>query len=155
MRYCYHAASIVEHTADDEMVNRAPSEEDDALIDWLGEWVECSRLCNASRSGVCRENPIFTRHILKILLGAICSCTPLRLRSVLRLQSVQEIKWMSTESIALGDPHPVTGKYSPTTMFIISRYREEQTPDASDGEDQSDSQSESASLHPQNGEPPP
>ena len=139
MRYCYHAASIVEYTADDEMVNRAPSEENDALIDWLGEWVECSRLCNASRSGVCRENPIFTRHILKILFGAICSCTPLRLRSV------QEIKWMSTESIAFGDPHPVTGKYSPTTMVIISRYREELAPDASGNKDQSDSQSESAS----------
>ena len=139
LRYCYHTTPFWVRAADGEMVNVTPFEKDDAPMDWLGEWVECSRLCNASRSGVCRESPIFTRYILKILLGAICSCTPLRLRSV------QEIKWMSPKSIALGDPHPVTGKHSPTTMFIISRYREEETSDASSGEDQSDSQSESAS----------
>ena len=138
MRYCYHTTPFWVRAADGEMVNVTPFEEDDTPADWLGEWVECSRLCNASRSGICRENPIFTRHVLKILLGAICSYVPLRLRFV------QEFKWLSAKSIALGDPHPVTGKYSPTTMFIVSRYREEQTPNASGDEDQSDSQSESA-----------
>ena len=123
-------------TDDDEMVNITPYEEDDAPIGWLGEWVECSRLCNASRSGICLESPIFTRHVLKVFLGAIRPYIPSRLRPV------REIKWASPKSVALGDPHPVTGKYSPTTMFIISRYPEERAASTTTDEDQPDSQSD-------------
>ena len=139
LRYYYRTTHLSVNTEDDKMVNITPFDTDDTPMDWLGDWVECSHLCNASRSGICRENPIFTRHVLKVCMDVIRPYIPPRLRPV------RTIMWTIPKDVALRDPHPVTGKYSPTTMFIISRYREEQTPDASGGEDQSDSQSESAS----------
>ncbi len=139
MRYYYRTASFAVRNADGAMVDVTSFDADDKPVGWLGDWVECSRLCNASRSGVCLENPILTRHLLKMCVSAIRPYIPSRIRPV------REFIWASVESIALGDPHPVTGKPSPTTMFIVSLYREGQTPDASGGEDQPDSQSDSAS----------
>ena len=139
LRYYYRTTPLSVSTDDDKLVNITPFDTDDTPMDWLGDWVECSHLCNASRSGICRENPIFTRHVLKVCMGAIYPYIPSRIRPV------RTIRWASPEDVALRDPHPITGKSSPTTMFIISRYREEQTPDASGDEDQSDSQPESAS----------
>ena len=134
LRYVYHEALMWVPADDGEMVNITSYEEDDAPIDWPGEWVECNRLCNASRSGICRENPIFTRHVLKVLLGAMYPYIPLRPRFV------WDIKWISAEGIAIGYPHPVTGKYSPTTRLIISRYPEERAAGANNDEDQPGSQ---------------
>ena len=139
LRYYYRTAPLSKSTADGEMVNATPFEDDDTPIGWLGDWLECSYLCNASRSGICRENPIFTRYLLKMCVGAIRPYIPSRIRPV------REFKWASVESIATGDPHPTTGLYSPTHMSIVSLYCEKLAHDASGGEDQSDSQSESAS----------
>lgn len=138
LRYCYQPSLLLVGTAHDEMVNVTPFEEDGPPMDWLGEWVECSRLCNASRSGICRENPIFTRHVLKVLLGAMYPYIPLRPRFV------WEIKWLSAVNIAVRDPHPTTGKYPSTTTLIISRYPEERATGANNDEDQLGSQPDPA-----------
>lgn len=138
LRYCYQPSSLLVDTTHDDVINITPFEEDDPPMDWLGEWVECSRLCNESRSGICREHPIFTRHVLKVLLGALYPYIPLRPRFV------WEIKWLSAVNIAVRDPHPTTGKRPTTTMLIISRYPEGRTAGTNNDLDQLGSQPDAA-----------
>ena len=151
LRYYYRTAIFFERTADGEMVNVTPFKENDPPIGWMGDWLECSYLCNASRSGICLENPIFTRRVAKVFLGAIHSYIPSYVP--LWLRPTRAFEWGDVQSIAIGYPHPTTGLYSPTTKFIVSLYRQEQAPDTSGGEDQPDNQTETTPT--QNGEPTP